>query len=149
LKKNALFFKKYLAEILFRCFWGGGAEACHTLKARTGRPHTQNRQTGANRQLLPGLARVIKSKQEETEITENPPCLSPLSPFPPVQSPQSAMEKTNHGWTRMDTDGMHFSLFAFIRVHLRFKSAIRNPQSAIGNPGQRFLAETGAVTARG
>jgi hypothetical protein len=31
----------------------------------------------------------------------------------------------------MDTDGKHFLLSAFIRVHPRFKSEIRNPQSAI------------------
>jgi len=31
----------------------------------------------------------------------------------------------------MNTDEKTFSLSAFIRVHQRFKSAIRNPQSAI------------------
>ena len=54
-------------------------------------------------------------------------------PLGAIRNPQSAMEKTNHGWTRMDTDGKHFSLSAFISVHPRFKSAIRNPQSAIRN----------------
>ena len=31
------------------------------------------------------------TRQEETEITETSPCLPPLSPFPPVQNPQSTI----------------------------------------------------------
>jgi hypothetical protein len=53
------------------------------------------------------------------------------------RTPRSAEERRNHGWTRMNTDGKTFSLSAFIRVHPRFKSAIRpvlRSFSGGGNP---------------